>query len=222
MIKGLHFVRKPLANGATRWYVHAWRGGGGATSGSPEWQALAALTRKTWGSQANGVRRAALTGLRRQDLVTLAWDQVGDHSIQKKALKISRRKRRHATVPRIPQLSALLAELRTRVRRDGVNTVLINSYGQSWSGDGFGGSFNRIRDAAAIIHSDPETGEQKRKHLHDVRGTFCTKLALANVTDQEAAGIMGWSPEQVAGIRRVYVDQTRIVVAIGERIAKAL
>lgn len=303
--------------------LHAWRGGGGAASGSPEWQALAASTRKTWGSQADvieskwgatpltvwsdprmvakviawrdsrretpraadigvtvlktllefarlrgmvtinaatgvpslyragaraeiiwtdddieqfvrvakaqdalhvadGLRLAALTGLRRQDLVTLTWDQVGEHSIQKKALKVSRRKRRHATIPRIPQLDALLVELKTRTRRAGVNTVLVNSFGQSWSGDGFGGSFNRIRDAAGIAHVEPESGERKMKHLHDVRGTFCTKLILAKVTDQEAADIMGWSPDQVAGIRRVYVDQRRVVVAIGERIADQL
>lgn len=303
--------------------MHQWRGGGGATSGSPEWQSLAASTRKTWGSQADaiqtkwgrttlavwndprmvakaiawrdsrkdtpraadigvtvlktllefgrlrgmitinaasripslyrngaraeiiwtdndierfvaiattqgaihiadGLRLAALTGLRRQDLVTLTWDQVGEHALQKKALKQSRRKRRHATIPRIPQLSALLDELGTRPRRNGVNTVLVNSFGQSWSGDGFGGSFNRIRNAAGIVHVDPEAGEDKKKHLHDVRGTFCTKLILAGLTDQEAADIMGWSPDQVSGIRRVYVDQARVIVAIGERIANSL
>ncbi len=300
-----------------------WRGGGGADSGSPEWQALAASTRKTWNSQADaiekrwgttpltvwneprmvskvvkwrdsrsetpraadigvtvlrtlldfgrlrgavsinvaakipalykngaraeiiwtdedmesfasqatalgqshitdGLRLATLTGLRRQDLVTLTWDQVGEHALHKKALKQSRGKRRHTTIPRIPQLSLLLDELKTRARNPGVNTVLVNSFGQSWTGDGFGGSFNRIRDAADITHHDLDTGEQKKKHLHDVRGTFCTKLILANVTDQEAADIMGWSPDQVAGIRRVYVDQSSVIVAIGQRIARAL
>jgi hypothetical protein len=29
---------------------------------------------------------------------------------------------------------------------------------------------------------------------------------------------MGWAPERVAAIRRVYVDQTRVVVALGERL----
>ena len=48
------------------------------------------------------------------------------------------------------------------------------------------------------------------------------KLILANVTDQEAADIMGWSPDQVAGIRRVYVDQSSVIVAIDQRIARAL
>ena len=52
----------------------------------------------------------------------------------------------------------------------------------------------------------------------------CTKRIMhgANLTDQEVAEIMGWSPQQVADIRRVYVDQARVVVAIGQRIRGAL
>ena len=42
---------------------------------------------------------------------------------------------------------------------------------------------------------------------------------LAGTTDHEVAEIMGWAPERVSHIRRVYVDQARVVVAIGERIA---
>ena len=145
-----------------------------------------------------------------------------------KALKKSRGKRRTATVPRIPALEALLVDLKQRPRKSGVNTVLVNSFGRSWSSDGFGGSFNRIRDEARISHVDPETGEERAKHLHDLRGTFCTKLLLAAqasgqpLTDSEVADLMGWSPEQVAGIRRTYVDQARVIVAIGQRIDAGL
>jgi integrase len=172
----------------------------------------------------DGLRLAALTGLRRADLVTLTWDNVGEFALVKKALKASRRKRRFATMPRIPELDALLEELKLRNRQEGVNTLLVNSWGRSWSADGFGGSFNRIRDAAGVVHTDPETGATKAKHLHDLRGTFATKLIMhgANLTDQEVADIMGWSPQQVADIRRVYVDQARVIVAIGQRIRGAL
>jgi integrase len=173
---------------------------------------------------ADGVRLAALTGLRRQDLVTLTWDQVGETAIQKKALKSSRRRRRMVVLPKLPALNALLAELKGRSRKPGVETVLVTSFGRPWSGDGFGGSFNRIRDAAGIVYTDPETGEVRRKHLHDLRGTFVSKLILEAsrcgkpLTNQEVADLMGWSPDQVDGIRRTYVDQDKIVVAIGERI----
>jgi integrase len=172
----------------------------------------------------DGLRLAALTGLRRADLVTVTWAHVGEFAVIKKALKTSRGKRRFATMPRIPELDGLLHELKQRQRQPGVETLLVNSYGRPWSADGFGGTFNRVRDAAGIVYTDPETGLTKRKHLHDLRGTFATKLIMhgAGLTDQEVAEIMGWAPEQVAAIRRVYVDQARVIVAIGQRIRGAL
>lgn len=170
----------------------------------------------------DGLRLAALTGLRREDLVTLTWAEVGEHAIEKIALKRSKGKRRRVTMPRIPALDALLEELGTRFRKEGVNTVLVNSFGEPWSGDGFGGSFNRVRDEADIEFVDEETGERKRKHLHDVRGTFCTRLLTeTDLSDREIADIMGWSPDKVASIRRVYVDQSSVVRAIGARITKS-
>jgi hypothetical protein len=62
-------------------------------------------------------------------------------------------------------------------------------------------SFNPVRDAAGIYFVDPDTGEKKRKHLHDVRGTFATRLILAGLADTEVAEIMAWSVEKVSGIR---------------------
>lgn len=169
----------------------------------------------------DGLHLASLTGLRREDLVTVTWSHVGEFAIVKKAIKRSAGKRRHVTMPRIPALQALLEELKKRPRKEGVETVLVNSYGQPWSGDGFGGSFNRVRDAAKIVHVDEDSGKRIKKHLHDVRGTFCTKLITeAELTDQEAAGIMGWAPDRVAAIRRVYVDQSKVVVALGERLKR--
>ena len=61
---------------------------------------------------------------------------------------------------------------------------------------------------------------ERKKHLHDVGGTFCTLLlAECELTDEQAGTIMAWSKERVSRIRRVYVDDARVVVAIGERIA---
>lgn len=170
---------------------------------------------------ADGLRLAALTGLRRADLVTLEWDHVGETAIRKKALKSSRKKRQFVTIPIVPQLQQLLAELRARPRQAGVRTVLVNSFGEPWSADGFGGSFNRVRDYAGIFHVDPDTGERRAKHLHDVRGTFCTKLLTeAGLTDDDAASVMGWSVAQVSSIRRIYVDDSALIDSIAARMSR--
>jgi integrase len=166
----------------------------------------------------DGLRLAAATGLRREDLVTLTWAQIGEFAIIKTALKKSRGKRRRAIIPQTPELEKVLASLRVRKRREGVDTVLVNQHGKPWTGNSFGVTFSRITGAAGIIHTSDEG--DKRKHLHDVRGTFCTMLLVEwELTDEEAAEIMAWSPARVARIRKVYVDQARTVVALGARIA---
>lgn len=74
-----------------------------------------------------------------------------------------------------------------------------------------------------MVHIDEETGEWGNKHLHDARGTSAAKLMIhAELTDHEIADIMGWSPDEVTRIRKVYVDQRSVVVAIGQRIARGL
>jgi integrase len=169
----------------------------------------------------DGLRLCVLPGLRREDLVTVTLDDVYDHAIVKRALKVSRGRRRTVTMPRLPELDALLGELGQRQRQEGVRNLLVNSRGKPWSGDGFGGSFNRIRDAAGIVYLDPDTGKERPKHLHDLRGTFATRLIEKGLTDQEVAEVMGWSPDRVSGIRRTYVDQSRVIVAMGERISRS-
>ena len=68
------------------------------------------------------MRLAALAGLRLSDLVSLTWDHLGEIAIIKTALKKSRGKRRKAIVPMTDELEKLLEELRTRKRKEGVNT----------------------------------------------------------------------------------------------------
>lgn len=68
------------------------------------------------------VQLASVTGLRREDLARLTWAAVGEFAIVKKA---SRGRQRFATVPRIPELNAVLDRLRMRHREQGVDTVLV-------------------------------------------------------------------------------------------------
>lgn len=375
VIAGVHFVRKRLAGGGTRWYVYAWRGGPHVMSAdgrpkpkltavaidainralqtreddrapnpntllslirmwrsehpdrpsSPEWDRLAANTKKTWGSALNkieekwadvplavfddprmtqkviawrnsrrdtpraadigitvlqallkfgiqhallsrnvadgitklyengqrvdivwtendiaafeaaaepkdqatvdAVKLAAVTGLRREDLAWLTWAGVREFTLVKEAAKRSAGKRRFATIPRIPELDAVLADLRDRRRMPGVDTVLVTGAGQPWNLDTLSKEVTRIAKKAGIAHVDtPKPGQPPRirgKHLHDIRGTFATRLmTTTDLIDEEIADIMGWSPEEVRRIRTIYVDDHARNVALGRRIAR--
>ncbi|MCW3837085.1 tyrosine-type recombinase/integrase [Sphingomonas canadensis] len=171
----------------------------------------------------DALRLAVASGLRREDLATLTWDEIGPSAIVKKAKKRSRGERHFVRLPRVPELEAVLADLKTRRRASDTATVLVDECGKPWHLDRLTKAVAKVRDHAGIAHVDPETGQRRTKHLHDARGTFATKLMLTGkLTDQQVAEYMGWSAANVSRIRHVYVDQTAIVVAIGERINAAV
>lgn len=149
---------------------------------------------KDWPQVYDGLRLASLTGLRRADLLSLTWDNLGDYALVKTALKKSGGRRRKATIPLTDELRSLLDELKLRPRGEGVKTVLVNSRGQPWTPSGFTTSFSEIRNKANIkFETEDQNGNiiRKWKHLHDVRGTFCTLLLTEfDLTDREAADIM--------------------------------
>lgn len=62
---------------------------------------------------ADGLRLAALTELRRADLVTLTWAQGGEFAIHKRALKRSAGQRCRMVMSRIPALDGLSTELKS-------------------------------------------------------------------------------------------------------------
>ncbi len=186
---------------------------------------------------ADAVRLAAMTGLRRADLVALKWSDIGEFAIHIVASKKSAGKRKRVRMPIIPGLRDLLDELKVRPRKDGVDTVLVTMNGTSWTDTGLNSSVHTTRNYAReeigtddkgepkykyhLAYVDDE-GEEKWKRLHDIRGTFATKLMTipgARLTDAEIAELMGWSVQQVSEIRRRYVDDAAIVVALGKRLA---
>lgn len=169
----------------------------------------------------DAIRLACLTGFRRGDLAALTFDEVFDHAIIRTAVKKSRGRRRRAVVPVIPALSELIAELRTRPRKAGVNTLLVTSRGTPWAPASLTEAVIAITRHAHIVQpAVPELDiPEKRKHLHDCRGTFVTHLCRTDLTNDDIARVVAWSPESVDRIRRTYVDDAAIVVSLAKRIA---
>jgi hypothetical protein len=69
--------------------------------------------------------------------------------------------------------------------------------------------------------NDAKLASKLDRNLHDLRGTFITRVCLVGLTDDEIAKIVGWDTKDIAAIREKYVNDARVVIAIGERIAKA-
>ena len=150
---------------------------------------------------------ARLTGLRRSDLIAIPFEAVGTHSIVWRTSKSG--KRAVVQIPILPRLRDLIEDLKQRNRVDGATTLLVNSHGQPWTANGLTSSFTDAREALGL----------PPKRLHDFRGTFATELCRAGLTNQEIARIMGWTEAQVDALRRLYVDEEAVVMAIGQRIA---
>ncbi|MFA7585061.1 MAG: tyrosine-type recombinase/integrase [Novosphingobium sp.] len=157
-------------------------------------------------SARDAVNLACLTGLRRGDLVKLPLAAIGEHAIVWKTSK----GKIIATIPLYPKLRHLLENLRSRYRADGVDTVLVSALGKPRSPAGLTGDFIEERKRLGL----------PAKRLHDCRGTFATELMLVGMTDRQIADIMGWSATSVERIRKRYVDQARVIVELGRKIAR--
>lgn len=170
------------------------------------------------------IRLACLTGMRRADLAALTWAEVSDHAIVRTAQKKSRGRRRRAVIPIFPALADLLGELRLLPRAPGVNHVLVGARGNPWQPESITEAVIAIaREAKIVEPAVPELDQpERRKHLHDCRGTFVTHLCRAGLTDAEIANIAAWSVESVSRIRRTYVDDAAVVISLAKRIGQAV
>jgi integrase len=143
----------------------------------------------------HAARLAACTGLRKGDLLRLAWSRVGDLAIDLKTGKS--RGRRSVLIPVTAGLRAVLAGIPKRA-----STVLTNTHGKPWRG-GFGSSWADAVDRAGLADRD--------LHFHDLRGTAATNFYRAGFTSREIADILGWSPERVEQLIDRYVKRDELL-----------
>lgn len=157
------------------------------------------------------VRLAALTGLRRGDLLRLSWSDVGDIAIVLMPSKSKGRRRpKKAVIPLLDEALALLSEIREQQGRRWTElkaaaeakgrmpppkptTVLTSTRARAWSANGAEHQVIDTKDKAGID-----------KHLHDCRGTFATRLRMDGATASEIADVLGWEEERVERLLAAY------------------
>jgi integrase len=136
----------------------------------------------------------SLTGLRIGDLLRLAWEDL-----QPGYIALSTRKTGgEAIIPLHPELARFFTG-------PGRGIVLRNSRGDPWTLEGWKSAWGRAQ---------PEGFD---RHVHDLRGTFATRLMAAGFSDTEIALVMGWRAERIAAIRMRYVDRGRVAKLLAGR-----
>jgi integrase len=141
---------------------------------------------------------AATTGLRRGDLLRASWSHVHGNEIVIPTSKSGRRI--EARIPLYSELRDLLARIPKRS-----TTILTNSKGRPWTGDGFGTMITKAKAKAGIA---------EELHFHDLRGTAATRFYVAGLDKRVIAEILGWTEGSVENIIRKYVDRTTATKAV--------
>lgn len=141
---------------------------------------------------------ASLTGLRLGDLVKLEWGNV---NLDQNFVWVERTEKRgtEAIIPMLPELRAWLKG------REQTGTVLKNSRGFAWTKQGL---------SCMLRKSFPPGFDRV---LHDLRGTFATKLVQNGLNDDDIAKILGWSSEKVSAVRLRYVDNARVIMHLAQK-----
>jgi len=58
------------------------------------------------------------------------------------------------------------------------------------------------------------------RHLHDLRGSFVTRLQIAGLGDDEIAEMAGWSVRVLKLMRRTYVSQEAVAKSRATRLQR--
>lgn len=140
---------------------------------------------------------ASLTGLRIGDLLALTWEQVTPDYIDVDTQKTGAM----ATIPMHEDLQRFLVG-------PGRGPILRTSRMEAWTPDGWQSSWRAAK---------PEGFDRK---VHDLRGTFVTRLMIQGLSDAEIAIITGWETDRIATIRARYVDRGRAARALAERMKR--
>ena len=121
---------------------------------------------------------ALWTGQRQGDILSAAWTNYDG-----KVLRVRQGKTKARVA--IP-LSAPVRKMLDSMPRKAA-TILTNSYGNTWTSDGFRASWRKAVESAGV----------KGLTFHDLRGTAVTRLALSGCSNAQIASITGHSLRDV-------------------------
>jgi len=138
---------------------------------------------------------AALTGLRKSDLLRLSWSHVSANAIEIATGKSGGRK-----TTLIPIYGELRAALDAIPKRS--TLVLTTTTGRAW-GSGFNAAWNKAKIKAGL----------ERLHFHDLRGTAATRFYLGGLSIRVIAEIMTWSEDRVSRLLDKYVKRDELILA---------
>lgn len=141
-------------------------------------------------------RLAALSGLRKGDLLTLSWSHVKPLAIEMKTGKS--RGRRKVLIPLYGELREVLDAIPKRA-----TTVLSSTKKRPWTAGGFASSWRAAVALAGL--------ESSGLHFHDLRGTAATNFYRAGFTVREIAETLGWSEDRVERLIDTYVKRDEIL-----------
>jgi integrase len=128
---------------------------------------------------------ALWTGQRQGTLINIAWSQYDGSHIRLQPNKQRRGKKKKRIV--IPVGAPLKTALDARRPEKAEGPILRNTFGESWTGDGFRASWGKAFERAKLGDAD--------LHFHDLRGTAVTR---------QIAAITGHSPRDVDEILKAH------------------
>jgi integrase len=140
---------------------------------------------------ATALDAALETGLRPQDLVRLDRSQVLPTPRGRRIGVRTAKRGRMASIPVTPRM----AEIIDAAPAEG--PILRNASGRPWTRSYLSQQVKRYARKAEL---------DERLHLHDARGTACTRLLMAGAGLRDLSLVFGWSPRHAAAMVEVYAS----------------
>ena len=175
---------------------------------------LALIVQNLTREASRAVRFAAATGIRREDLCKLRWASVDGNRLEFATGKS--RLRKTVSVPLMGDAEAIVDEVRAE-REAAISEgkvpsafLLLTQRGTPWKPDSLTQAFVR---AAAVAGVEGRT-------FNDLRGTAITRFAIADISNEKIADIVGWEVANVSQIRKRYVDAAVVARGVADQVAR--